>query len=89
MSAPGPRCKPPVRQNGTSRENGSFPINFFLVSLYEYVRNRQSHVWEKPSNNMKKKKKEKKDGQTTNPCHSQHDVSFVIRTFSSFNLFRS
>ena len=44
-----------------------------------------------------KKKKEKKkhvfrrsflkDGQTRNSCHSQHDVSFVIRTLKNFNFF--
>ena len=103
MSTPGSRCKLPAnrtrtpdfhnRQNRNSRESSTFPIKFFPVSLYEHVLNRQLHVCNKP-----KRKKEKsmffrrtclKDGQTTNPCHSQHDVSFVIRTFTSFNLFRS
>ena len=69
--------------------NGTFPIKFFPVSLLEYVLNRQLHEWEKPSDNLKKRRAFLKDGQTTNPCHSQHDVSFVIRTFPSFNLFRS
>ena len=82
------------RQSGTSWESGTFPIKFFSVSLYEYVLSRQLRVWEKPSTNKKQKKNLFRrsfltDGQTTNPCHFQHDVSFVIRTFTGFNLFRS
>ena len=48
------------RQNGTSWESDTFPIKFFPVSLYEYVLNRQLHVWEKPSTNKKKKPNKKR-----------------------------
>ena len=44
------------RQNGTPWESGTFPIKFFPFNLYEYVLNRQLHVWEKPSTNKKKTK---------------------------------
>ena len=109
MSTPGPHCKPLANkmwnrwlsQQAKWHFAGKwyFPNQISPVSLFEYVLNRQLHVWEKPSDKEKKTKKKffqrtfLNDGKTTNSCHSQTLSTmfffFVIRAFTSFNLFRS
>ena len=77
----------------------NFPNQISPVSLFEYVLNRQIYVWEKPSDKRKKQNKKKNN---FFPAHfserwENHEPSslsaqcffFVIRTFTSFNLFRS
>ena len=87
MSTPGPLCKPLANkmwsrwlsQQAKWHFAGKwyFPNQISPVSLFEYVLNRQLHVWEKPSDKEKKKKKNffqrtfLNDGKTTNSCHSQ------------------
>ena len=63
----------------------------------DFYNRRNGTSWESGTFPIKKNKNKKhvfrrsflKDGQTTNSCHSQHNVSFVIRTLKNFNLFRS
>ena len=67
MSTPGPLCKPLANKMWSRWLSQQakwyfagkwyFPNQISPVSLFEYVLNRQLHVWEKPSDKEKKKKK--------------------------------
>ena len=101
----GPRCKPPANnivepltfttwQNGTLWESGTLQIKFlqlgsssiFAIDNYTYEKNQV----------IKRKKQKKRlffsahfpEGWESH-CHSQHDFSFVIRIFTSFNLLKA
>ena len=72
-----------IRQNGTSRESSTFPIRFLQLASKSMF-SIDSYMYEK---NQVIKKQHLNDGKTTNPGHSQRDVFFFIRTFTSFNFF--